>query len=116
MVGSHQTPKAPRTGGRRVKEAIHQPRALVLTETDGVAILLDPAIGGDTIVLLDSGFGSIGNVEAREPIEPFHKVAIRKIDAGDSVVKLGETIGRASCSIARGDHVHVHNVVSARLS
>jgi len=99
-----------------VKEAIHQPRALVLTETDAVAILLDPAIGGDSIVLLDSDFNSVGTVEAREAIEPFHKVAIRKIDAGDSVVKLGETIGRASCPIARGDHVHVHNLVSARLS
>jgi hypothetical protein len=38
-----------------------------------------------------------------------------EIGAGDSVVKYGEVIGRATSAIAAGRHVHVHNVVSARL-
>ena len=47
---------------------------------------------------------------------PFgHKVAAEPIAPGDPVVKYGEVVGRATLPIARGDHVHVHNVVSSRL-
>ena len=41
---------------------------------------------------------------------PFgHKVALRPIAAGQAVVKYGVAIGIATCPIAAGDHVHVHN-------
>jgi altronate dehydratase len=41
---------------------------------------------------------------------PFgHKVALRPIAAGQSVVKYGKVIGVATEEIAAGDHVHVHN-------
>ncbi len=47
---------------------------------------------------------------------PFgHKIAVEPIAPGDPVVKYGEVVGRATLPIARGDHVHVHNVVSSRL-
>ena len=47
---------------------------------------------------------------------PFgHKVAAADIACGGAIVKYGEVVGRATQEIARGDHVHVHNVVSARL-
>ncbi len=44
-----------------------------------------------------------------------HKVALRQIGCGEPVLKYGEVIGLATCSIPRGCHVHVHNVASARL-
>ena len=97
-------------------EAISKLRALVLSEADNVAILLDDAAEGEVVTLLDSDFGAVGAVEVRGPIESYHKAAIRRIGEGESIVKLGERIGRASCPIAVGEHVHVHNVVSARLS
>jgi len=93
-----------------------KPCALVANEKDSVAILLAPVAQGEPVTLLGPDFGSAGAVEARGPIEPFHKIAIRKIAEGESIVKLGEIIGRATCPIARGDHVHVHNVVGVRLS
>ncbi len=37
-----------------------------------------------------------------------------KIPVGDGVIKYGEIIGRATCDIDVGDHVHVHNVESQR--
>ena len=43
-----------------------------------------------------------------------HKFATEPIADGAPVVKLGQQIGRASTSIAAGDHVHTHNVVPAR--
>ena len=47
---------------------------------------------------------------------PFgHKLAIAAIPRGADVVKYDEVIGRATQEIPAGAHVHVHNVVSARL-
>jgi len=92
------------------------PRALVVNRKDNVAILLDSAASGKPVTLLGLNFAPLGTVNARESIGAFHKVGIREIPEGESIFKLGEVIGRASCPIARGDHVHVHNVVSARLS
>jgi altronate dehydratase len=91
-------------------------RALVVNGKDSVAILLDSATRGEVVTLLDASLNAFGTVKTRAAIEPFHKVAIREIAEGESVMKLGEVIGRASCPIARGEHVHVHNLVSARLS
>jgi altronate hydrolase len=44
-----------------------------------------------------------------------HKVALTRIAEGDSVIKYGFAIGRASAAIAAGEWVHSHNLVT-RLS
>ena len=46
---------------------------------------------------------------------PFgHKVALTDIPRGTPVLKYGEQIGLATHDIARGQHVHVHNIESTR--
>ncbi len=46
---------------------------------------------------------------------PFgHKFAIKAVALGEHVLKYGESIGKATKEIKIGDHVHVHNVESAR--
>ena len=47
------------------------------------------------------------NVEIRDD---GHKYALRDIAAGENVVKYGMPIGHATQPIAKGEHVHVHNV------
>ena len=47
------------------------------------------------------------NVEVRED---GHKYALRDIAEGENVVKYGMPIGHATKPIAKGEHVHVHNV------
>ena len=47
------------------------------------------------------------NVEVRED---GHKYALRDIAAGENVIKYGMPIGHATVAIAKGEHVHVHNV------
>jgi len=91
-------------------------RALVLHEADNVAVLLDPAVDGEPVTLVDSAHEALDSIEAGADIEPFHKIGAREIAQGEPVVKFGEAIGRASHLIRAGEHVHVHNVVSARLS
>ncbi|OQB48173.1 MAG: Altronate dehydratase [Firmicutes bacterium ADurb.Bin153] len=46
---------------------------------------------------------------------PFgHKFALRPIASGDKIMRYGECIGIATFSIETGEHVHIHNVKSAR--
>jgi len=49
----------------------------------------------------------LDNVEVRED---GHKYALRDIAAGENVIKYGMPIGHATTAIAKGEHVHVHNV------
>jgi altronate dehydratase len=41
-----------------------------------------------------------------------HKVALRPIEKNGKVFRCGVPIGSATQAIARGEHVHVHNLVS----
>ena len=43
-----------------------------------------------------------------------HKFAIADIKVQGNVYKYGESIGRATQNIRRGDYVHIHNVESER--
>lgn len=49
-----------------------------------------------------------------EAIAMFHKFALHDIAAGATVTKYGEVIGHASQAITAGQHVHTHNLRSAR--
>ena len=43
-----------------------------------------------------------------------HKVALKKISKGDTIIKYSHDIGRAVAAIAKGGHAHVHNVKTKR--
>ncbi len=43
-----------------------------------------------------------------------HKIALQDIKKGEAIVKYGHDIGRAVANIAKGRHVHVHNVKTKR--
>ena len=51
-------------------------------------------------------------LDGSEKIPAGHKYALRPIACGETVVKYGEIIGRATQDIAEGDWVHTHNVKS----
>jgi (2R)-sulfolactate sulfo-lyase subunit alpha len=61
-----------------------------------------------------SGTDSI-SVRLNEAIPLGHKVALADIAAGQDVIEYGQRVGVATRDISRGDHVHIHNVRSARL-
>jgi len=74
--------------------------ALTVHQADNVVTLLDfdesERVTRDGLVLLG-------------PVPFGHKAALRPIAAGESVIKYGVPIGIATCAIAVGEHVHVHN-------
>ena len=86
--------------------------ALMLSEKDNVATLLEDAAPG-TEVLIHFGSDS-RTVNARESIIFGFKIAVSDIARGAAIIKYGETIGIASSDIKQGDMVHVHNLEGGR--
>jgi len=52
--------------------------------------------------------------EAASDIPIGHKLAIKALAEGDTVIKYGVDIGRAVADIAVGEHTHVHNIKTKR--
>ncbi len=52
----------------------------------------------------------LDNVEVN--LENGHKYATRHIEPGENVIKYGQPIGHAICSIEKGEHVHSHNLAT----
>ena len=82
------------------------PTALQLHPNDNVAVTLCD-VGVEEVSLIGAGMGR--NVAGLEPVASGHKIALRSIAAGESVIKYGVTIGVASQNIAAGAWVHTHN-------
>ncbi|WP_028241673.1 UxaA family hydrolase [Stutzerimonas azotifigens] len=52
--------------------------------------------------------------EVKNDIPIGHKLAIRDLAEGDTVIKYGVDIGRVVKPIRMGEHLHVHNVKTKR--
>ena len=74
---------------------------LTLHPTDTVAILSQDARLGDRPVRAGAPLSA--------KVPHGHKVALSDMAVGDCIVKFGQIIGYATQSIAKGEHVHVHN-------
>ena len=53
-------------------------------------------------------------IEARQDIPIGHKVALKDMAPGDTVVKYGIDMGRVTAPIRQGEHAHVHNIKTKR--
>jgi (2R)-sulfolactate sulfo-lyase subunit alpha len=53
-------------------------------------------------------------VTARQDIPIGHKVALKDMAVGDTVVKYGIDMGRVVAPILAGEHAHVHNIKTKR--
>ena len=85
-------------GGPRVS-AIERAHVIV-DARDNVTTLLDQGAGLNRLQ---------GGMEVARGVPFGHKVALRAIAQGEPVIKYGVAIGRATRTIASGEHVHVHN-------
>ena len=96
------TPTSPRSAAATAVVPL-----LRLATGDNVAVAARSLVAGTTVEL-DTGV----TVTLREAIGVGHKVAIRRIAAGEKVIKWGCPIGSATRGIAAGEHVHVQNLRS----
>ncbi len=59
---------------------------------------------------------SVGSVKLIENVPLGHKVAMREVAQERAVIKYGRQIGKATKPIAKGAHVHIHNLKTQRWS
>lgn len=86
---------------------IHKPEDHV-----GVAIRdIDP---GETVVGLITENNDHIKVNVINPILLGHKVALQSLSDGAPIIIYGSVCGIAVNAISKGEHVHIHNMVSAR--
>lgn len=53
-------------------------------------------------------------LKALDPVPLGHKIALRDIKTGETVLKYGHDVGRAIQNIGQGRHVHIHNLKTKR--
>ena len=80
---------------------------IVISDADNVATALETLAPGSVL-------NGVVGVTVLDAIPRGHKIAIRPIAAGTSVMKYGSPIGVAMADIPAGAHVHTHNLSSAR--
>ena len=78
-----------------------------ITDRDNVAVALESLPQGSVVEVENSAF-TIGS-----SIAAGHKVALKDIAEGESVIKYGYPIGKAKSAIKKGEWVHTFNVKTA---
>ncbi len=80
-------------------------KAFTINPADNVAVVLSDVRPGSTVILPDGK-----SITAKTEIPVAHKVALRKVEPGEAIIKYGETIGFAKVLIEQGEWVHTHNM------
>ena len=91
------------------------PQLLVHDHEDNVGVVVVENLKAGTnmtcvVIHDDSDF----QLTCSDDVPIGHKVALRDLDAGDTVVKYGEDIGKVVAPVKKGAHVHVHNLKTKR--
>ena len=87
-------------------------KAIIMAVADSVAIALDDLVPGDRVRIRSLLQEILGELEVSDSVTYGHKLSVKPIAKGSEVIKSSEVIGIASQSISRGEHVHIHNIVS----
>ena len=73
----------------------------------------DKLCGTRIIPLVIDGDSSV-EMATLDDIPIGHKIALKDLAEGDTVIKYGTDIGKVVKPIKRGEHLHVHNVKTKR--
>jgi (2R)-sulfolactate sulfo-lyase subunit alpha len=92
-----------------------EPKFLVHSPKDnvGVVVIEDLKAGTDMLGVVTETDSTL-NVTAKHDIPIGHKVALKDLKEGDTIIKYGEDIGKMIGAATTGDHVHTHNLKTKR--
>jgi (2R)-sulfolactate sulfo-lyase subunit alpha len=83
---------------------------------DDVGVAVTDLKKGATIGAVTLEGKAAGKVKLLQNVPLGHKVALRDLAKDKPVIKYGRPVGKAVQAIARGAHVHTHNVKTLRWS
>ena len=91
------------------------PQLLVHDKKDSVGVVVVEGLkaGTDMLVVVTAD-NSQFHLTAKMDVPIGHKIALRDLRDGDTVVKYGVDIGQTIAPIERGAYLHVHNVKTKR--
>jgi (2R)-sulfolactate sulfo-lyase subunit alpha len=100
-----------RTRGKNVPA----PHFLVHSPKDNVGVVVVEGLKGGTEMLgVITEVDKTLKLKARHDIPIGHKVALKPLKKGDTVIKYGEDIGKMVADADVGAHVHVQNLKTKR--
>ncbi len=91
------------------------PQLLVHDRKDTVGVVVVEGLkkGTDMLCVVTHDNSSF-KLKSRMDVPIGHKVALTDIKKGDTIWKYGQDVGVAKAKIAKGEHVHVHNIKTKR--
>jgi (2R)-sulfolactate sulfo-lyase subunit alpha len=91
------------------------PQLLVHDRRDNVGVVvIEGLTAGTEMLCVVTHDNSDFRLTAKADIPIGHKVALKDLSEGDTIIKYGEDIGRMVGPAEKGGHVHVHNLKTKR--
>ena len=91
------------------------PQLLVHDKKDSVGVVVVEGLkAGTDMLCVVTADNSEFRLTTKMDVPIGHKIALKDIKTGDTVWKYGHDIGKAVADIAKGEHVHVHNLKTKR--
>lgn len=91
------------------------PHFLVHSPKDNVGVVVVEGLkAGSTMLGVITESDETMRLRAKQDIPIGHKVALKALKKGDTVIKYGEDIGKIVADVATGEHVHVQNLKTKR--
>lgn len=91
------------------------PQLLVHEKKDSVGVVVVEGLkAGTDMLCVVTHDNTDFHLTSKHDIPIGHKVALQDIKSGDTIWKYGQDIGKAIADIAKGEHVHTHNVKTKR--
>ena len=82
-------------------------------DTVGVMVVEDAKAGQDLTGWIMETDETI-TLKALDAVPLGHKIALNDIKTGETILKYGHDVGRTVAAVAKGNHVHVHNMKTKR--
>ena len=91
------------------------PQLLVHDPKDNVGVVVVEGLkAGTEMLCVVTHDNSDFRLTAKMDVPIGHKVALKALQPGDTVIKYGQDIGRIVAAVGPGEHVHVHNLKTKR--
>ncbi len=102
-----QSAKAKNSTGKTIQFLIHD-------DVDNVGVAVVDLKAGDKAHGVSLESRNSVEIESKMDIPLGHKIALKDIASGETLMKYGVDCGKFVASVKKGEHVHVHNVKTKR--
>lgn len=91
------------------------PHLLVHDPKDNVGVVVVEGLtAGTDMFCVVTADDSTFRLQSKADVPIGHKIALDDLREGGTVVKYGEDVGRIVADVAKGSHVHTHNMKTKR--